>query len=278
MKNLIERKDAYYFSHDSNARNDEKVLSLRMSLGMEGYGIYWSIIEKMRENTDYMCSKAYDLIAFDLRVEEEKIKRVVEDFELFEISECGKKFYSKSLLNRMAKMNEKSEKARESANARWNKTGKAKNDANALRPQSDSNAIKEKKRKENKLKENKPNSIKGNSTDGDPPAYLEFSEKDFLIEWANCRKKFKNAESSIARLSDEELINFNRFKQDYSRDQFKCALEALFRQDNIKYTTILTKPTHFLERVPTYLEAFLGKDKNLFGAKEKVKSKYDGIL
>ncbi len=276
MKNAIERKDAYYFSHDSNARNDEKVLSLRMRLGMEGYGIYWSIIEKMRENTDYTCSKAYDLIAYDLRVDEDKIKMVVEDFDLFEVSKCGKKFYSKSLLNRMAKMNEKSEKARESANARWNKV--PKDNANAIQTQSDSNAIKEKKGKENKLKENKPNSIKGNSTDEDPPEDIEFSEKDFLNDWARCREIFKSAKSSIARLSSEELSNFNRFKQDYSREQFRSALQALFRQENIKYNTILTKPTHFLERVDTYYEAALGKDKLLFGKKEKVKSQYDGIL
>jgi ribosomal protein L12E/L44/L45/RPP1/RPP2 len=276
MKNSIERKDAYYFSHDSNARNDEKVLSLRMSLGMEGYGIYWSIIEKMRENTDYMCSKAYDLIAFDLRVEEDKIKRVVEDFGLFEISESGKKFYSKSLLNRMAKMNEKSEKARESANARWNKSGKAKEDANAIQTQSDSNAIKEKKEKEKK--ENKLNSIKGKPTDEDPPENMEFSEKDFIDDWIRCRRVYKRAESALKKLSKEELDNFNMFKQQYTRDQFRQGLTALFQQENIKYNTILTKPTHFLTKVDFYIEAGLGGDRKLFGAKERTKSMYDGIL
>ena len=146
-------KDAYYFSHDSNARNDEKILLLRMKLGMEGYGIFWAILEKMRENADYMCSKNYGVIAFDLGVDEDKIKRIVEEFGLFKDSECGKRFYSESLMNRMAKMNEKSQKAKDAANARWNKPSKKKDNANAMRTHSEGNAIKERKRKENKGKE-----------------------------------------------------------------------------------------------------------------------------
>jgi len=35
------KKEAYYFSHDSNARQDEKIIKLRMKLGWEGYGLYW---------------------------------------------------------------------------------------------------------------------------------------------------------------------------------------------------------------------------------------------
>ena len=42
--------EAYYFSHDSNARNDEKVLMLRAKHGWEGYGLYWALVEMMFEN------------------------------------------------------------------------------------------------------------------------------------------------------------------------------------------------------------------------------------
>ena len=51
-----EKKDAYYFSHDSNARNDIKILRLRRSLGLEGYGIYFCLIEMLREQDDYKMS------------------------------------------------------------------------------------------------------------------------------------------------------------------------------------------------------------------------------
>lgn len=43
-------KETYYFQHDYNARNDDKVLELRSRFGGEGYGIFWMIIETMAEN------------------------------------------------------------------------------------------------------------------------------------------------------------------------------------------------------------------------------------
>ncbi len=44
-------KETYYFSHDYNARNDEKILELRSVYGAEGYGIFWMIIETMAETS-----------------------------------------------------------------------------------------------------------------------------------------------------------------------------------------------------------------------------------
>ncbi len=45
-------KETFYFSHDYNARNDDKILELRAKYGSEGYGIFWMIIESMAENED----------------------------------------------------------------------------------------------------------------------------------------------------------------------------------------------------------------------------------
>lgn len=42
-------KDSFWFKHDYNARNDEKILELRSVCGVEAYGIYWMIIESMAE-------------------------------------------------------------------------------------------------------------------------------------------------------------------------------------------------------------------------------------
>lgn len=43
-------KDSFYFSHDYNARNDEKILELRSTYGAEGYGVFWMMVETMAEN------------------------------------------------------------------------------------------------------------------------------------------------------------------------------------------------------------------------------------
>lgn len=45
-------KETFYFTHDYNARNDDKILELRSLSGAEGYGIFWMIVETMAENSN----------------------------------------------------------------------------------------------------------------------------------------------------------------------------------------------------------------------------------
>lgn len=114
-------KKTNYFSHDSNARNDSKIIALRMQLGAEGYGIYFMVIERLREEAGYTSVKDYNMIAFDLRVDASLVKQVVEDFGLFAFTENGECFYSESLLRRMEFMEETNE-----AKSRAGKRGAAK--------------------------------------------------------------------------------------------------------------------------------------------------------
>lgn len=99
-------KSTNYFSHDSNARNDEKLVRLRMRHGAAGYGVYFMLLERLREQADYMSAKDYNMIAFDLRVDAAIVKSVVEDFGLFTFTDDGKCFYSESLTRRMLVMEE----------------------------------------------------------------------------------------------------------------------------------------------------------------------------
>ena len=94
-------KSTNYFFHDSNARNDEKLVRLRMKQGAAGYGVYFMILERLREEADYMSAKDYNMIAFDLRVDAAIVKSVVEDFGLFTFTDDGKCFYSESFTRRM---------------------------------------------------------------------------------------------------------------------------------------------------------------------------------
>ena len=94
-------KTTNYFSHDSSARNDEKLVRLRMKQGAAGYGVYFMILERLREEADYMSAKDYNMIAFDLRVDAAIVKSVVEDFGLFTFTDDGKCFYSESFTRRM---------------------------------------------------------------------------------------------------------------------------------------------------------------------------------
>lgn len=136
---------ANYFSHDSNARSDNKVIALRMKYGWEGYGLYFALIEKLADSPCYKLPQDYNALAYDLRTDNAKIKSIVNDFGLFEITEDGEYFYSKSLLKRMQFKDEKSAKARESANRRWEKKknklqSQSEGNTDAMRTQCDCNA------------------------------------------------------------------------------------------------------------------------------------------
>ena len=106
---MARKKDlSSYFPHDSNARNSEKMVELRMQHGAAGYGVYFMLIERLREATDYSCVVNYNSIAFDLRVSAELIKSVLRDFRLFAFFQTdeGERFYSESLRQRMKPMDE----------------------------------------------------------------------------------------------------------------------------------------------------------------------------
>nr|DAO80234.1 MAG TPA: DnaD like replication protein [Caudoviricetes sp.] len=133
-----------YFSHDSNARNSGKLMKVRMKLGAEGYGIFFMLIERLREEEGYKSTIDYDTLAFDLRVEPEKVKQVVENYDLFKFTEDGKYFYSDSFNERMEMMDvraqQRKSKAKKAAEARWNKQSEDTSNAQALPKQCSSNA------------------------------------------------------------------------------------------------------------------------------------------
>jgi hypothetical protein len=171
----MSKKETYYFSHDYNARSDEKIIELIMVHGMQGYGIYWSIIENLYNNANALQTH-YKRIAFELRVSEDMVKSVVNDFNLFTID--GEIFFSKSVSERLEKRTEISEKARESAKKRWQK------DANAMRPHTERNATamqkKGKEIKEKESKELKPRKIRFE----DSELFDKFKFKDNFPEWS----------------------------------------------------------------------------------------------
>lgn len=144
-------KETFYFSHDSNALTDTKILNMRADYGLEGYGLYWAIIEMMRNEEDYKLSldkNTYRAIKTLTNTEidiEKYIRDCLDDYELFK--EENGKFYSSSLLKRMQKKDEKSAIAREKAYKRWN------SNATAIQKQCNINANKVKENKENKNKE-----------------------------------------------------------------------------------------------------------------------------
>lgn len=126
--NSIQIKNAFFFSHDSNARNDEKIVRLRMHHGAEGYGIYFMLVELVMESTDYQLSTDYAALAFQLHVDKERLRSIVEDFNLFQFSEDGTTFFSASLHKRIAPLEDIREQRRQ-AGIRSGEARRAKKEA-----------------------------------------------------------------------------------------------------------------------------------------------------
>lgn len=126
--NSIQIKNAFFFSHDSNARNDEKIVRLRMHHGAEGYGIYFMLVELVMESTDYQLSTDYATLAFQLHVDKERLRSIVEDFNLFQFSEDGTTFFSASLHKRIAPLEDIREQRRQ-AGIRSGEARRAKKEA-----------------------------------------------------------------------------------------------------------------------------------------------------
>lgn len=105
---MTTKKDAYYFSHDSNARNDDKILELRSIYGYEGYGLFWAIIEVLRDSTNYKFElKKIKLLQISLAYPVKKLQSFIEtciNLKLF--CKDDEFFWSERLLKSMNEYNE----------------------------------------------------------------------------------------------------------------------------------------------------------------------------
>lgn len=101
-----EKKETCYFSHDANAKDDFKIMLLIEELGLEGYGIFWILIETLREQQNYKYPlRLLSVLARKYNTTLAKLEVVVRNYHLFVIEDdCF--FYSSSLNRRMQKMEE----------------------------------------------------------------------------------------------------------------------------------------------------------------------------
>jgi uncharacterized phage protein (TIGR02220 family) len=270
-------KNAYYFSHDSNARNDTKILSMRCDYGLDGYGMYWVIIEVLREETDYklkLDKHTFRALAMQMHMDHETVKKFIEDcineYGLFQSD--GETFWTESLLQRMEKVENIRAKRRKAANKRWNNekdqenTQKTtKNNAKTMQMHSKSNAnamqdyAKEKKRKEKKRnetgKENKRNEKKeGESTiyvaenddANDPIPYAE------IVNYLN-EKTGKSYKSTTTKTREHIRA---RFKEGFTLNDFKKVIDKKYKEwgSLSEWKDYLRPNTLFATKFENYLQ------------------------
>lgn len=235
-----------YFPHDSNSRNSDKLLPVRMKYGAEGYGIYFMILERLRDEKNYMSIKDYNMLAFDLRVDAGKVKSIVEDFGLFAFTDNGECFYSEGFNKRMEIKDEKSKKRSEAgkkgAEKRWQKDSKANDKVMAMPSNSDSKESKVKESKLKKTKESSVSSITKNSEESAVRYWLNQvnpAEAPFIVQslghWVN---DFGGQDEIVIAAIDEMLKNNAR--------SYKY-LEKILKSWESKGLDSLEKVQHFLD-------------------------------
>ena len=216
-------KETFYFSHDYDARNDIKIKKLISKLGYAGYGIFWALIEDLYINNNELPLD-YDLLAFDYRIEVEVVKSILNDFDLFEIS--NDYFGSISVQKRLDTRAEKSNKRRVAVLRRWemnedintneiqneiqneyncntnviqNDTNVIQNDTNLIQNDTKESKGKENKEKENKEKENKEKINKKEKFENFRKIYPG-TKKSLETEYANFLKKTQNSDEIVELL------------------------------------------------------------------------------
>lgn len=152
-------KDTFYFSHDYNARNDPKILELRSEYGLEGYGLYWCLIETMAEDKNgVVIASLIGGLSIGYGIPKNKLMEIINFMvKLNLLQEQNGTIYSKRLLEHKMKRKHLSDKGREGAIKKWEKIN---NDRHPNSPPiGDANA-KERKGNKNKEKENNRGFIK----------------------------------------------------------------------------------------------------------------------
>lgn len=191
-------KEAYFFSHDYNARQDPKMQEVLMDYGVAGIGIYWCIVEQLYEQGGRMALASIKAIAFALHVAQDDVRSIVMNYGLFDND--GTEFWSPSASRRLDERREIIEKRAKAATKRWSKNAKetdtdanaSKNDANAMQMHKKNDAmhkdsdamqcyIKESKVKEIKEKEsNNKLSLCDDASEREKILYIFFFEKNFI--------------------------------------------------------------------------------------------------
>lgn len=120
-----------YFSHDEDARNDNKIIKMFFDFRREAktmekseleqfaaigaYGIFWSIVEYMHRNP--FAIEDIEMLADELRINPQYIEKILTEYDLFR-EEAGY-FISDRILRNLDRQVEKSEKSKKAAQSRW---------------------------------------------------------------------------------------------------------------------------------------------------------------
>lgn len=229
-------KDAYYFPHYCNARHDRKIKRIIKELGVEGYGIFFMLLEVLREQTDFRYPVSdIDLLADEFGTSEQKVRVVITNYKLFDIDESEMFFSPKLIFYLQPYLNMKEQ--RRLAGIKSGEKRRLKSSNNPEQPLNDRSTPDEQPLNENeqsKLEESKVKESKGNYFHiGDKIVtdVMEYLNSQFQLHYPNWQKNFQFA--NIQECSTE-FMNLHVFETFNDESHFKNSFTKLMREKNTK--------------------------------------------
>ena len=194
------------FSLDLYTTENLKVVRLCKSLGWEGVGMYFGLIEYLYQNDNQFLLSDLDIFAFKKMMDEEKLKQVIHNFDLFAINDTS--FYSIEIQEQLQAIKAEAEKqkairdakvraGKEGAKKHWESIANSTAIAQPIAENSTANSTaiaKEKKRKEAKENKEKPLTPKGEIYSDGAKKFFDFDLEnvpDWIeSDWAELFKKW----------------------------------------------------------------------------------------
>lgn len=229
-------KDAYYFSHDSNAKDDPKCMLVIDQLGLEGYGIYWVLIEVLRDQPNFSYPmKLVPILARRYNTTAEKMMTVIQKYGLFELNP-EEEFFSLSLNKRMEKLETSREQRRLAGKSSAEKRKLLQaSSTNVQRPLDERSTSKVKESKVKESIEDRKNKLELKFRD----RALKFSEK-YPVELINAFCDYwteGSDKNNLLRFESERFFDMGRRLATWNRNNLKFS-----NSNNTQTTAQQNKP------------------------------------
>ena len=282
-------KETFWFRHDYDAADDDRTMVMIEQLGLEGYGIYWVLIEKLRGRKDYkMPFSIIPSLARRYMTTPEKMKTVIMQYGLFQYDDEGF-FYSESLIRRMNALDELKQRraiaGKKAVEARWSKEKDTKcianeyesynkrianeqqTNADAIRLDTDKIRIDKNRIDKNRIDKSKEENkeIEDKSSTKKKKEYDEFVERMYALYPTKC--PIRGATLGKSYKDKERILKLLR---QYTEDE----IESVFKNEiEEKYGK------HYMQNFSTFLNNFPDPNCSQFVFKEQqVSSDVDEVM
>lgn len=290
-------KDTIYFQHDFNARTDPKIIRLRKQHGWLGYGIYWAVLEILRENDGLLKYNELIDMSFSLQINDELYESIINacinEYSLFEKDSDGNVF-SRRLCADIDHMKEKSANASASARKRWDdykekkaKREKSKSNTTVMRTHNDSITDEEKTLSGSNAKEYTINTIVEDRREGaatgvtaaQPPVKEDVILPELKTDFFACLKLI--LESELLRKVPQNLsaAQYEKLRDFYTQEQIIQTLTAMANHKSVKKSqTIYLTLINWMSKDFGKGDTLQHYDKFEDEYREFIKKKTDGII